>query len=234
VQSRYATLSTARKNWDLSFHVRSCANSLRADPFPVDALGEVLAPAARAIHERVQAPLAICAQSVLAAATLAVQAHADVELPTRQTKPLTNFFLTIAATGERKSAVDSEALWPVRKHEARLRDEYAEQLPDYSNAKSAWDKAREVAIKSAKPKGDRDAIKAALDAVGPEPGPPPRLCSPAAEPTYEGLCKLFAVGWPSLGIFASEGGQFIGGHGMSDEAKLRTAAGLSAAWDGDR
>lgn len=31
----------------------------------------------------------------------------------------------------------------------------------------------------------------------------------------------------------SEGGQFIGGHGMSDDAKLRTAAGLSAAWDGE-
>ena len=47
------------------------------------------------------------------------------------------------------------------------------------------------------------------------------------------MIKLFATGFPSLGIFAAEGGQFIGGHGMSDDAKLRTAAGLSAAWDGD-
>jgi hypothetical protein len=29
-----------------------------------------------------------------------------------------------------------------------------------------------------------------------------------------------------LGIFATEGGQFIGGHGMSEENKLKTAAGL--------
>jgi Protein of unknown function (DUF3987) len=54
-----------------------------------------------------------------------------------------------------------------------------------------------------------------------------------AEPTYEGMCRLVAVGWPSIGIFAAEGGQFIGGHGMSDEARLRTAAGLSAGWDGE-
>src|SRR3989442_3643222 len=80
-----------------------------ADRFPVDALGDVLAPAAHAIQDRVQAPLAICGQSVLAAATLAVQAHADVELPMRQLRPLTNFYMTIAATGERKSAVDAEA-----------------------------------------------------------------------------------------------------------------------------
>ena len=40
-------------------------------------------------------------------------------------------------------------------------------------------------------------------------------------------------GQPSVGIFAAEGGQFVGGHGMSDDARLRTAAGLSAVWDGE-
>lgn len=53
------------------------------------------------------------------------------------------------------------------------------------------------------------------------------------EPTFEGLCRLFAGGWPSLGIFASEGGQFIGGHGMSEDNKLKTAAALSSLWDGE-
>ena len=53
------------------------------------------------------------------------------------------------------------------------------------------------------------------------------------EPTLEGLHKLYGFGWPSLGLFSAEGGQFIGGHGMSNDAKLRTAAGLSTLWDGD-
>jgi hypothetical protein len=47
------------------------------------------------------------------------------------------------------------------------------------------------------------------------------------------MCKHLAIGQPSIGVFANEGGQFIGGHGMRDESKLLTAAGLSAAWDGD-
>jgi Protein of unknown function (DUF3987) len=190
----------------------------------------VLAPAARAINDRVQAPLAICGQSVLAAATLAVQAHADVELPTRQTKPLTSYYLTIAATGERKTAVDTEALWPVRKREAALREKHDGESGEHENSRLAWEKARDAATKAAK--GDRARIKAALDALGP-PLPPLEPLLTCPEPTYEGLCKLFATGWPSLGIFANEGGQFIGGHGMSDDAKLRTAAGLSAAWDGE-
>ena len=54
-----------------------------------------------------------------------------------------------------------------------------------------------------------------------------------AEPTYEGLVRLLAMGQPSIGLFAAEGGQFVGGHGMADDAKLRTAAGLSSLWDGD-
>jgi hypothetical protein len=53
-----------------------------ADVFPVEALGDVLGAAAHAIHDRVQAPLAICSQSLLATAALAVRGHADVELQT--------------------------------------------------------------------------------------------------------------------------------------------------------
>jgi hypothetical protein len=53
----------------------------------------------------------------------------------------------------------------------------------------------------------------------------------STEPTFEGLTKQFHNHHPSLGIFASEGGQFIGGHAMNEENKLRTASGLSELWD---
>jgi hypothetical protein len=41
---------------------------------------------------------------------------------------------------------------------------------------------------------------------------------------------MVAAGQPSLGLFSAEGGQFIGGHGMNEDNKLKTAAGLSCAW----
>jgi Protein of unknown function (DUF3987) len=204
-----------------------------ADPFPVDALGEFLAPAARAINDRVQAPLAICGQSLLAAANLATQALVDVVLPIGggQPKPVSNYFMTVALSGERKSECDRQAGWPIRKREKEMRDRYDVQLPGYINAKAAWDKARDFAMKRGK--GDGAAIKNALDVLGPPPVPPLEPLLTCPEPTYEGICKHLAIGQPGIGIFASEGGQFIGGHGMRDEAKLSTAAGLSAAWDGD-
>jgi hypothetical protein len=172
------------------------AETAPAEEFPVAALGPMLVNAARAIHDRVQAPLAICAQSVMAAATLAVQGHAERrKATTRPAGP---------STGTRNLC-------------ARSND--AEQ-PAYINDKAAWDRAREVATKNGK--GNRAAIKTALDRIGPEPAAPldPMLTCP--EPTFEGLCKLLAIGQPSLGIFSSEGGQFIGGHGMNDENKLKT------------
>lgn len=202
-----------------------------ADPFPVDALGYILRAAALGIHDRVQAPMAICGQSVLAAATLAVQAHADIELPTTHIRPLSSFLMTVAATGERKSGADDDACRATRRHEKALRDRHDADLPGYLNDFAAWEKAVEFAKKRGK--GNRATIRDDLDAIGPAPSPPliPMLTCP--EPTYEGLCRLYMGGQPSLGLFSAEGGQFIGGHGMSDDKKLMTATGLSCLWDGE-
>jgi hypothetical protein len=68
--------------------------------------------------------MALCGQSVLATAALATQAHGNVELPTGHAKPLSCFFLAVAASGERKSACDDEALRPVRTREKALRAVY--------------------------------------------------------------------------------------------------------------
>lgn len=204
-----------------------------ADPFPVDALGGVLGAAARAIHDRVQAPIAIGGQSVLGAATLAVQGHADVLLPIGpgQPKPISSFFITVASSGERKTECDKQALWAIRAREKALRDAYHTDLPAYQDDRITWERARDHAIKAGK--GDRAKIRAALEQIGPAPTAPLEPMLTCEEPTIAGLHKLFAIGWPSLGLFAAEGGQFVGGHGMKDEAKLLTASSLSTLWDGE-
>jgi hypothetical protein len=204
-----------------------------ADPFPVDALGSVLGAAAKAIGDRVQAPLAICGQSVLGAANLALQGHVDVVLPIGpgRAKPISNFLITIGESGERKTECDNQALWPIRAHEKKLRAEHDERLPNYFNEKAAWDRAREFALKAGK--GDKAKIRVELEALGPAPSEPLTPMLTCEEPTVEGLHKLFGTGWPSLGIFTAEGGRFIGGHGMNDDAKLRTATSLSTLWDGE-
>src|SRR5215213_8645462 len=204
-----------------------------ADPFPLEALGDVLGAAARAIHEKIQAPIAICAQSVLAAATLASQGRADVQLPTGQARPISGYFITVAGSGERKTSADREALSPISRHEQNLREQYDVELPGYLNARDAWEKQRAQILGNKRQFPDPASKRAALDELGPAPVGPlhPMLVCP--EPTFEGLERLFVVGQPSMGVFSGEGGQFVGGHGMQKEAKLRTAAALSSLWDGD-
>lgn len=141
-----------------------------ADPFPTDALGRVLSNAAIGIHDKTRAPIAICGQSVLAVATLATQAYANVALPTGQTRPLSNYFATVGVSGERKSAVDYEAMGPVRKREEALREAYDVEMFEYGNAFEAWDRARKHAVE--KCKGAQGAIKFELDKLGPAPSEP--------------------------------------------------------------
>jgi Protein of unknown function (DUF3987) len=91
-------------------------------PYPINALGDVLSEAARAIAAKVQCADAMAAQSVLAVASLAAQALADVRLPYGQTRPLSLFCVTIASSGDRKTSADSEAMAPVRMREKQLRE----------------------------------------------------------------------------------------------------------------
>jgi hypothetical protein len=93
--------------------------------YPIDALGLILAPAARAIAEHTQVPLAIAANSVLATAALAAQAHANVETLADPT-PISLYVLTIAESGARKTSADRRALTPVTKHIATLEVAYRE------------------------------------------------------------------------------------------------------------
>lgn len=72
---------------------------------PIDDFPITLKNVAHAIHEHVQAPLGLCCHSVLAAATLATQSFVDVERR-GSAIPVSNFFVTIADSGERKTSVD--------------------------------------------------------------------------------------------------------------------------------
>jgi hypothetical protein len=199
-----------------------------AEPFPIEVLGETLGTAALKMAEVIQAPLAICGQSVLAAAALAVQGHANVEIDGR-VSPLSEFFLTIGESGERKSAVDKFALAPHYEHQKNLGQQYKEDCKKYAQEQEAFKKEKEEVLRKVK---GYPAKKEALRDLGDEPEPPLQPFFIIEEPTYEGLVKLLEIGQASQGLFSDEGGRFIGGHGMSNENALKTAAGLSGLWDG--
>lgn len=202
---------------------------LPARSFPMEALGPLQA-AAEAIHERTQAPPAMCAQAVLAAATLAVQQHRDVQMPDGSSKPLTGIFATIAESGERKTTVDRIALAPVYRIEEGWRADREVEMEAYRNDREAWSAAREKAKKSNK--GDRAAIRAALAAIGEEPKQPPQAMLLVEDFSPEALVLHLRDSRPWCGVFTSEGGALVGGHAFNEEKAMQTGALLNTLWDG--
>lgn len=210
--------------------VRSIAQGSR---YPTHALGP-LKEAVESVHAQTQAPVAIAAQSALSVASLAAQAHANVQ-SLGGAVPLSLFALTVAQSGERKSACDRLLMQGLREHERDQMEGYRTDVSDWKLAHKIWTAKRDRLVKeTASSKLEKAAAASTdLNALGPEPTAPlsPKLIT--AEPTLEGLVKLYMTGQPSLGLFSDEGGGFLGGHAMNSDNRLKTIAGLSSLWGGD-
>ncbi|MHC8383754.1 YfjI family protein [Pseudomonas sp. LB3P14] len=188
-----------------------------AEPYPVQALGGILGPAVERMAEVIGVPQALAAQSVLAASALATQGHAGLQLDGRN-YPLSLYLITVAASGDRKTAADRFALLPARQWEREQWQCYREQLARYRAAQRQAQR-----INPADPDSKNDVL---LEA---EPSAP-RLIT--TDPTIEALIKGLCHDLPSMGLFCDEGGQFLGSSTMSRDNRLKAVTTLSSLWDG--
>lgn len=197
--------------------------------YPLGELGPILRPAAESLRRVIQAPDAVCGASLLAAASLAAQAIADVENDGRIC-PLSLWLLTVAESGERKSAVDSEAMRAACAYEKELANAHESASMAHAAELAEWE-ARCTDAKARAKKTHGAGLADALRAIGPAPPAPlvPRVT--VADFTAEGLAKLLAAGWPAVGAFTDEAALVFGGHGMSKETVTRTAGTLCKLWD---
>lgn len=201
------------------------------EPFPVEALPPIMQAGVRGIVGRTLVDPGLAAPSVMAAWSLVAQGHANVQTIGGGYAPLSLFMLSIAKSGERKTTSDNLACKPIEDREAELRKVFAEDSEKQRVKLGAWQKEEKKIFGDTKL--DRATTEARLRELGPPPRAPftPLLTCP--EPTFEGLCRLLAEGLGLAGVFSSEGGQFIGGHGMKDDEKKKTASNISSVWDGD-
>ncbi|MBK7953727.1 MAG: DUF3987 domain-containing protein [Candidatus Accumulibacter sp.] len=172
------------------------------------------------MHEIIQAPVALIGQSILAAMNQVAQPHANVIVDGR-VSPLSEFFLTLGESGERKSAADGWALAGVRARQRILMQQFVVNRETYEAAakRILADKKLSGEAKQAK-LGELDKPKA--------PVMPLFIVS---EPSTEAIHRQLIVGMPAIGLVNDEGGQFLGGYAMSAEKRLGTLTTLSRLWD---
>lgn len=206
--------------------------------FDFGCLGSILGPACMATYETVQAPKALIANSYLAAAALASQPFHNILLDGR-TRPIGNYFITFAQSGERKSTVDTWALNPLREHERKNYENWDTQIVKFAHEKEVHEKtlgALSIQYDQALTNEDEinsDRLATLLSnkrEIEPKaPLQPHLICE---DPTGAGLIRQFHRGSSSLGLFCDEGGRVTGGWGMSKENIITTCGILNQCWDG--
>ena len=196
------------------------------EPFPISALGPIMERASEKVVKTTKVADSICGGSFLSAVALCVQGHRDVHFDGRK-YPLSEFFLSIAPSGDRKSAADRLALRSVRNYER-------ENLkPEFDRLYKTWEDLFEAYIaKRKKLLRNPDGAESRLaEIVKPErPLDPFLICE---EPTIAGLELLLFEGQPSIGLYSDEGGRFFGGFSMNKDNVTNAIAFLSKLWDGD-
>ena len=123
-----------RSGEDLARRLREVASYA---PFPVDSLGPMLGGAARAIADGVSAPKELAAQSVLAVAAFAAQDKGNVRMDGR-TIPLSLFLLTVAESGDRKSACDRVASHPLMEWQRSQVESHRDLLNEFNDEEALY------------------------------------------------------------------------------------------------
>ena len=210
---------------------------IEAEPYPVDALPDTIRAAVEEVGGFVKAPVPLVASSAIAALSLAIQAHYDVERASKLHSPVSAFTLVIAESGERKSTCDGFFTKAIRGYESTQVEAAKPFVKNYDAAIESWE-AKRSGIKDkirqlAKEKKPTEGLEADLCDLGHnKPVSPqiPRLIY--GDVTPEELAFKLAKVWPSGGVVSAEAGVVFGSHGMGSDSVTRNLARLNVLWDG--
>lgn len=232
-----ASIDAAAENLEDWTEPQPLVATIDPEPYPLDALPASVRLAVQEVAGFVKAPTPMLAMSALAALSLAIQAHHDVERAERLNGPCSLFLLAIADSGERKSTCDGFFTKAIREHESAKQEAAKSGLKAYASDHEIWDAQRsglkekiKCLAKEGKASTTQESELRDLDKCKPRLPRVPRLIYGDATP--EALTFALATRWPSAGVVSSEAGSVFGGHGMGRDSVMRNLAALNQLWDG--
>ena len=210
------------------------------EDFPLDMLPEKIRLAIEEVADFVQAPIPLVVSSALGALSLAIQGRVDVARDKKLVGPCSLFLLTIAESGERKTACDKYFTRTTRDYEREKAKEMESVLAAYKaecTAIKAQQQGIELEIKKLSSSDvQEDKINKLqkkliqLEINYPKKPKIPRLIY--NDVTTEALKSNLANTWPSSGIMSNEAGIVFGGHAMKQESITSTLGTFNILWDG--
>jgi hypothetical protein len=199
--------------------------------YPVDALYSSIRDALWEVQHNLQAPMPLIAGSFWTAMSIASQGDIDVELPIGQIRPVCLDILTIADSGERKTATDSIVCASIYVHDEQQAKEYAKALAAYKVDLRFWNaidaSVQRKIFKAVHNGDDVEHLRSVLAAHGEkEPCKPHRRRIVHQNITERPLMEALQGNGKSIAILSDEGEIVLKGGAMN---KLGT---LNKAWDG--
>jgi putative DNA primase/helicase len=215
----------------------------RPEPYPVDALPATIRAAVETFQASGQQPVELVACSALAVASLACQGLANADRDGSLIGPCSLSFLTVAVSGERKTACDKRMRRAIMEWQHEKREEQEPEMRAAERRLAIWQTKHDGALQkikrlsgSTKP-DDQDEVRSleglleVLD--GEQPHVPPRISLFYEDVTPEKLATCLTTNWPSASLWSDEAGLVVGSHAMSEGSALRFLALLNRLWDGN-
>ena len=226
--------NTSEIRWEtpLPLVIESAEN---VPPYPIHSLPKEIHEPILNFQQYGQQPLPLIACAALANVSLACQTMANVARDQWLVSPISLYFISACASGERKSNVDKAFSSGIRQWQSQTR---ARLLPDVTAATllhQTWRAERDSLLRQLRQANVSEnsySLQAQLkDLLEDEPNVPllPELFF--EDVTQEALVHTLSKGWPSSSLWSDEGGIILSGNGMqTNTTKFITT--LSRLWDG--
>lgn len=205
-------------------------------PYPIDSLPRILQQAISGYQQYGQQPLSLIASSALANVSVSCQALANVGRDKHLVSPISMYFLLVASSGERKSAIDNAFSKAAREWESNNRRRTERAVKTAISQHKAWKMEHDGVLSQIKracyTDEDIDYLKQRLeDLDNEEPEIPLQPTLYFEDCTLEALAIHLAHGWPSAAFWSDEAGIVLGSHSMKNNP-TRFVALLNRLWDG--
>lgn len=218
-------------------HIINLEDSGQQGFYPTECLPSLIKDAVLLYQQYGQQPLPLIASSALANVSLACQALADVARDKLLISPVSLYFIIIANSGERKSAVDKTFSKAIREWQSHKIEQTRPDVAECSIIHQAWLHQKNGLLKQIKKLAIQGENTSHLEQqlkelVAEEPQIPllPELF--LEDITQEAFITQLAHGWPSSSLWSDEGGIVLSSHGMQNNT-TKFVATLNRIWDGN-
>lgn len=233
-QSHLVVQKVAKSDWKAPLPLQK--QLTEEAPYPIDALPRILQQAITGYQEYGQQPISLIASSALANVSVSCQALANVGRDKHLVSPISMYFLLVASSGERKSAIDNAFSKAARLWESNNRRRTERAVKTAISQHKAWKMEHDGLLSQIKracyTDEDIDYLKQRLEELdNEEPEIPLQPTLYFEDCTLEALAIHLAHGWPSAAFWSDEAGIVLGSHSMKNNP-TRFVALLNRLWDG--